>query len=369
MKCATVGCNSFLPFPSFPELMPPSATPPPFSHDPSTVPVFWLRAMAHHSGASPELVQAALGQAGVSPAVLKEDAKIVRQSHEAQFLEALALLTGDDLIGARIGEAHDPRRGSIVSYILFSCHTVRELLELCVQFLPLTRPMSRVRLEDTNSGARFVLDTADPMVRVHAQHMEFGVAALLKGLKVACGKPIRPSSIRFGTLRRHGSEKLAQTYRCPVALQADQTDMHFPKAVLDTTVQSTDENLLDHLTTYGSMLLSQRRQHSPGLKLEIENIAISRLAHGVPPLSDIAARLGTSQRTLSRRMSDSGLNYRRIIDELRCSLAKSYLADPEMSLAEIAFLLGFGDQSTFGTAFRRWTGVSPGHYRAGLKSR
>lgn len=324
--------------------------------------------MASNSGAKPDVVQRALGRAGLSATVLEEDKAKVHHHCEAHFLEALAQLTGEDLIGARIGQAHDPRRGSIVSYILFSSHTARELLELCVQFLPLTRPLSRVRLEDTAGGARFVLDTADPIIRVHTQHMEFAVAALLKGLKVACGAPVRPNAIRFGTLRRNGSERLAQTYRCPVALQSEQTEMHFPKAVLEMPVRSMDENLLDHLTSYGSLLLSQRRHQQPGLRLEIENIAISRLANGVPPLSEIAAKLGTSQRTLSRRMADTGLNYRVIIEDVRKALAENYLADPQISLAEIAFLLGFRDQSTFGTAFRRWTDTSPGHYRHDLNT-
>ncbi len=46
-------------------------------------------------------------------------------------------------------------------------------------------------------------------------------------------------------------------------------------------------------------------------------------------------------------------------------MAKGYLTDPELSLAQIAYLLGYGDQSAFSNAFRRWTGHSPRRFRAG----
>jgi AraC-like DNA-binding protein len=34
-----------------------------------------------------------------------------------------------------------------------------------------------------------------------------------------------------------------------------------------------------------------------------------------------------------------------------------------VSLSEVAFLLGFSDQTSFNRAFRRWTGISPGVWR------
>src|SRR3546814_19522862 len=65
--------------------------------------------------------------------------------------------------------------------------------------------------------------------------------------------------------------------------------------------------------------------------------------------SDLLARRGTSFRTL--------------VDTLRQQLALTYIADPSLGLAEIAYLLGFSEQSAFQRAFKRWTGKAPGAYR------
>jgi AraC-like DNA-binding protein len=49
---------------------------------------------------------------------------------------------------------------------------------------------------------------------------------------------------------------------------------------------------------------------------------------------------------------------------VRFGLAQDYLRRRELGLADIAFLLGFQDQSAFTHAFREWSGVNPGAWRA-----
>ena len=51
------------------------------------------------------------------------------------------------------------------------------------------------------------------------------------------------------------------------------------------------------------------------------------------------------------------------MDDLRQALALGYVRDPGLSLLDIAYLLGFSEQSAFQRAFKRWTGATPGDYR------
>ena len=74
----------------------------------------------------------------------------------------------------------------------------------------------------------------------------------------------------------------------------------------------------------------------------------------------VARRLNRSLSTLQRQLQAEGLSYRQVIDQTRHSLARAYLGDKRFSQAEIAYLLGFSDQSSFSRAYRRWTGQSPG---------
>ena len=82
-----------------------------------------------------------------------------------------------------------------------------------------------------------------------------------------------------------------------------------------------------------------------------------------PTLEGVAARLGRPPRSLQRRLKAEGISYNGILDELRHDLALRYLGQRDLSLAEVAFLLGFAEQSVFQRAFRRWTGTSPAEWR------
>ena len=76
-----------------------------------------------------------------------------------------------------------------------------------------------------------------------------------------------------------------------------------------------------------------------------------------------------STRTLHRRLEEHGRSFRDVISEVRRARAEAYLRSPAISLAEVAFLLGYSEQSTFQHAFKRWAGVTPGEFRARHLSR
>jgi AraC-like DNA-binding protein len=95
----------------------------------------------------------------------------------------------------------------------------------------------------------------------------------------------------------------------------------------------------------------------------LQGLVRARLDNGKLSLEDAAAALKLPPRTLQRRLEESGLNFRQIVDDVRKSTAQHYLRDTQMPLAEIAAALGFADHASFNRAFKRWTGSSPGVYR------
>jgi AraC-like DNA-binding protein len=70
-----------------------------------------------------------------------------------------------------------------------------------------------------------------------------------------------------------------------------------------------------------------------------------------------------SPRTLQRRLADEGMLFNDLLDELRLRAAKTYLAQRDIAGAEVAYLLGFAEQSSFNHAFKRWTGRTPTEFR------
>ncbi|MBT6145535.1 MAG: AraC family transcriptional regulator [Gemmatimonadetes bacterium] len=87
------------------------------------------------------------------------------------------------------------------------------------------------------------------------------------------------------------------------------------------------------------------------------------LSEGVPRMEHVARSLGMSERTLHRRLSERGLSYKAVTETTRQQLAQNLLHQSRYSLAEVAFLTGFSEQSAFNRAFRRWAGQTPTTYR------
>jgi AraC-like DNA-binding protein len=94
-----------------------------------------------------------------------------------------------------------------------------------------------------------------------------------------------------------------------------------------------------------------------------ERARAATLEHGPPPLTELARALGTSARTLQRRLAELGVDYQQIIDEVRCARTLELLQKPSLSVLAVARAVGHADASSFHRAFRRWTGSTPGAYR------
>jgi AraC-like DNA-binding protein len=95
----------------------------------------------------------------------------------------------------------------------------------------------------------------------------------------------------------------------------------------------------------------------------VRELLVDMLPSGTVRQEDVARRLNRSLSTLQRQLSGEGISFQQLRDETRRSLAEDYLRTGELSLSQIAYLLGFSDQSNFSRAFRRWTGQSPRDYR------
>jgi AraC-like DNA-binding protein len=117
------------------------------------------------------------------------------------------------------------------------------------------------------------------------------------------------------------------------------------------------------LTGYCEEILASREDSSPDLRHRAERIITKLLCRGEAESEAVGHELGMSVRTLARRLGELGVSFAQILDELRHDLALRYLRDPNLSLSQIAFLLGYSELSALSHAFRRWSRTTPGEWR------
>lgn len=165
--------------------------------------------------------------------------------------------------------------------------------------------------------------------------------------------------------RSGGRDEVQAFYGCPVEFGAQASRFVFRPEDLELPLAGADRVLLRLLRSYGDQLLEgqARGRKNTGLAAQVEDAVSARLSGGSATLANVAADLGMSPRTLSRKLAQTGTSYFTILEELRKALAIRYLRESGLALAEIAFLLGYSGLNSFSDAFRRWTGQSPGQFR------
>ncbi|KAJ55145.1 hypothetical protein ACMU_15425 [Actibacterium mucosum KCTC 23349] len=156
-------------------------------------------------------------------------------------------------------------------------------------------------------------------------------------------------------------------FQCPIHFGADRDALEVSAAVVAQPNRLSDDGMSKFFETHLDSQLSQINDTSELERRIVDQITES-LSEGVPTLADLAGRLGMSSRTLQRRLSAEGLAYQDLVVEARKSLSGQLLRRTEYALAEIAFLTGFSDQSTFTRAFKRWHGQTPASYRRGASA-
>lgn len=95
-------------------------------------------------------------------------------------------------------------------------------------------------------------------------------------------------------------------------------------------------------------------QHNKVVRTDLLRDAVARLlTQGEASIEQIASDLHVSSRTLRRRLAELGLTLRILREDTRRRLLIDHLNDPRLTLAEVAWLLGYSEHSVFTCAFRR----------------
>jgi AraC-like DNA-binding protein len=190
-------------------------------------------------------------------------------------------------------------------------------------------------------------------------NMEYVVASIFVALRTTSGRHVVPTKVAFAHNRKSELQEFERFFGCPVEFGAPNTALLFSDDALHLPLITGDPKLLLALRPYCDAAAKERNTRPATLRSAVEAEAEKLLPHGKANAENVAQALDLSRRTLYRRLAEEGTTYGELVEQLRKSLAIQYLKDPEMSLAQIAWLLGYESSSSFNHTFKRWTGRSP----------
>ncbi|MBB6734530.1 helix-turn-helix transcriptional regulator [Cohnella zeiphila] len=158
-------------------------------------------------------------------------------------------------------------------------------------------------------------------------------------------------------------QALEAYFGCRVRAGADANRLTLDRRDLDRPFVSHNEELLEILTPAVDRSLDEQRR-SGSISETVKRIMKRSLTGGRPDIAAVASELGLSDRTLQRRLTEDGTTFKSLLARARHERACEYLADPAIDIKEVAFLVGYEDQSSFYRAFRQWEGETPSNWRS-----
>lgn len=151
-------------------------------------------------------------------------------------------------------------------------------------------------------------------------------------------------------------------FGCPVTFDADLDAVLISHDAMARPNILGDEGISRYLMSDLDRELA-KVDKPPPMVGDAKDAIAQALSEGTPRMADIAKGLGLSSRSFHRRLSAHGFSFQALTEETRRELAEGLLRDEQYSLAEVAFLTGFAEQSSFTRAFKRWLGTTPASYR------
>jgi AraC-like DNA-binding protein len=305
--------------------------------------------------------RALVREAGIDPALLRDpNARIASSASDVAFAKAATLIP-EAAFGLRAARCWHPSNLGALGYAWLASSTLRTGLQHLERYSRIVGEKARIKVTDTRDGLRFVYDhrRRDPLLR--AIGTDFVMSLVLDMCRMNYGASLRPVEVRLSRARPVNTEPYRHFYGCPIHFGADEDSFLISHRVANEPLPTANRQLAGTLD--GILVAQLAALDKNNLPARCKSSVLEQLTSGEASEGDMARQLHMSRRTLQRRLAESNITYQKLVDDTRRDLALLYMEDPDKSITDVTFLLGFSGQSAFTRAFKRWTGVSPTHFR------
>lgn len=309
---------------------------------------------------------ALLRAAGVRREVLDDpDARLDASQVGALWAKAYEM-SGDPVLSLHAAEACPIGAYKVIDFMGANAATVGEAFRYPSQYFKLINTAIRLPIDESGDPVTFdVIDDSAPE-GVSRPYAEYCFAAFTLHCRGTTGVHFPLHSVTFTHRTPADITEHERIFGCPVRFDAEHNRMSIARGVWETPTTGAQPGVLQLLAEHADLLL-EKLPRGPDLVERTRKAIGSRLRGGDSSVESVARDLGTSGRSLQRHLRELGYSYHALADEVRSATARLYLEQPDIAIAEVAYLLGFADQSTFNRAYKRWTGNSPARSRALLR--
>lgn len=281
------------------------------------------------------------------------------------FIHLLVMImkeTEDEFVGLGQGLRSKPGTFSMMAHAVINCSSLGKAIQRGIRFYDMF---------DLHMSSQLIVRDGTASIISHASNRLDFREVILESLFMLTrqfmswlvGQQLTLLRVEFDFPNPHDDTEAL--FDCPLIFSAKSNRIVFSADYLDLPLAQNELSLSRFLkNSLTELMKSDQRQM--GLAAQIRVLLSKEYGYNFPDFSDVCDSLNMTPQTLRRRLKDTGTSYQRIKDAIREEASMHYLSKPELSIDEIALLMGFSEASSFHRAFKKWTGKTPSAFRQGL---
>jgi AraC-like DNA-binding protein len=176
------------------------------------------------------------------------------------------------------------------------------------------------------------------------------------------GRILEPLSIQFDFPEPPQAAEFRRLFKGSVTYGKARNAIVFPTSWLALPLVQNPLSLSKFLKDSLAHIIVGNKQPI-GLPDQIRAVISKGYGNAFPDFAQVCETLSMTPQTLRRRLKEENTSYQQIKDDIRQDAARYYLTKEELSIDEIALMMGFSEASSFHRAFKKWTGQTPAAYR------
>lgn len=300
-------------------------------------------------------VRSGLRAVGIDPEMLADPEGLIPLNRVSGFVEHVIRKDGIEDLSLRVGTSTPISSLGLFGKSIEQSLTLKDIVEKLQRYVPLLDSGAAVWVEE-NSADTFRLGIRHDVERGRAQADAYGMTLMLDAVRLACGPDWRPINVVLDVESSRLAHKHEMLSEAKIDGKVDYAAFEIPKRFLRKAVRRNQEPAAGAVFADEALKATAPARDFGGSIAQV----ISGMLNGAAPTIEEAAEIaGASLRTFQRQLAADGLSYRQVLDRVRFHGANKMLLESRVKISEIAFRLGYSDESNFIRAFRRWTGVPP----------
>lgn len=301
-------------------------------------------------------------QFGIDPDVAPDTRTRLPAALADETFAAAAALIPDPAFALRAGECWHPSNLGTLGYAWLSSGSLRTALNRLVRFSRILGQKAICSCKDAADEVHFSFDHGRGDSPIGLILADFNLALVVAMCRTNYGPSLALKAVHLRRKKPDNPKPYEALFACPISFGMPDDSLLLATQVVDKPLLTSNRELAKAFDTALAAQLDELG--SSDLVCRCKEYLLSELTSGEPTEEKMATAMCMSRRTLQRKLNESGLTYKALLEKTRHDLALRYLDDPSKTVTDITFLLGFSEQSAFTRAFKRWSGKAPTAYRA-----